>query len=84
MWTDRHQCPYVQEEVHALSNCKYGKSCGLKAQFEYLFDTCANVSCPIASLQRFVDQRDVVEVAKVTKRLMLEVPNNRLTQKFDF
>jgi hypothetical protein len=28
------------------------------------FYICANVSCPIASLQSFVNQRDVVEVAK--------------------
>jgi hypothetical protein len=64
------ECQLVQDEHHAAIACKHPAICGLRAHFEYVFDERAQSSAEaLEELRLFIDQRDVVEVAKFVKQL---------------
>ena len=70
MLTDfcRHML-YVQDEWHEIFQCHHPAICALQVHFEYLLDECASTSDRTEKLQLFVNQSDVIEVAKFVRQL---------------
>ena len=60
---------YVQDEWHVIFQCHHPAIRALQVHFEYLFDVCASTSDRTEKLQLFVNQPDVIEVAKSVRQL---------------
>ena len=60
---------YVQDEWHVIFQCHHPAIRALQVHFEYLFDVCASTSDRTEKLQLFVNQPDVIEVAKFVRQL---------------
>ena len=80
-----HACrtlQYIQDEEHVLFRCQHPTFCALRGFYEYLFDVCGSLPASSLKVHVFMNQRDVVEVAKFVQRLQLavwdlmEVPTN--------
>ena len=64
---------YVQDEWHVIFQCRHPDIRALQAHFEYLFDVCASTSEHTEKLHLFVNQPDVIEVAKFVRQLRIIV-----------
>jgi hypothetical protein len=73
---------YIQDEEHVLFRCQHPTFCALRGFYEYLFDVCGSLPASPLKVHVFMNQRDVVDVAKFVQRLQLavgdlmEVPTN--------
>ena len=67
---DDENCPVVvQDEMHMIFECQHNALCVLREQYEELFVAPAHGSTPAQSLFLFMNQRDVISVAKFVQQL---------------
>jgi hypothetical protein len=58
-----------QDEMHIIFECQHNALCALCEQYEELFAAPAHGSTPAQSLFLFMNQRDVLSVAKFVQQL---------------
>jgi hypothetical protein len=67
--TGDEDCMTVQDEQHMVLDCQHTALCALRAHFEELFTVPARGDTPAHSLHLFMNQRDVISVAKFVQQL---------------
>jgi hypothetical protein len=70
----------VQDEEHVLFWCQYAAFCALRGSYEDLFDVCAPLPNSPQKVHVFMNQRDVIGVAKFVQWLQLLVSESMEVQ----